>query len=726
MWLVPSSIEPSHKFIERQALNSSHVLELLSTCPRIVISGLPGVGKTEIASQIIWRAKNSPDYAAIIWFNVASLSSFYSSLQDVARELGLIDKTESEATKIEDVRDMVRQELNRIDNWLVVFDNLDDITVITNFLPEPKKTRHMLITTRHRAMASALKAESIEASPLDPIEAVSLLTKSVPQLQSHSQSELLELVNALGCLPLAILQAGAYLFETQSDISGYFNFYKSSRKDLWDWRPFGDSSYVTVATVMAISFGKVKQSEVSVRLFCLLSFLDNSSVPETLWSHSEKFQDPILRVAFTDPVKTISALQPLLSYNFVRRSDGMLSMHRLVQDVMRDIIQNELQDQANVLELLHGLDRMPQYWVQRAIELISVAYPPSNPETWDECKKYNSNADCCILYGKKYSLESELFGDLQKAVGRYIYDQGGYNQANELFESALQMYKNACPENEAKIAGALWEVGRSLAQFGDHELALQRYQEALERNNAGYMQDLMARISLVTDMAKSLHGLGRYGEALGKLQAVLESTREISGTKVELESARIMAIMGAVLLSRKQLNAALEKCERSLAIQQRILGREHITLAGVICLLGAILHRKGRYRKALDKFGDALRIYNDGFGNDHIKASSTLDAIGLSYMHLGKCRQALQYFERELNITETIFGRDHIRTENAVFNLGASHLFLGKPYEALHYYERAMEIYGTKLCECHEGEGTQIIERHTDESQNVCNARTIP
>jgi len=625
----------------------------------------------------------------------------------MARVLKLVDETRLAIITADDIRDMVLQELNRNDHWLLVLDNLDEASLLEDFLPERRESRHVLITTRHRTLSSTLKAEQIDLNPMEQDEALSLFTKSANRLQKqsgHSESQLLELVNALGCLPLAIVQAAAYLSETQDDVSSYYQFYKSSRKDIWGWKPLQDSSYITVATVMAISFGKVKESPVSVRLFCLLSFLDPANVPETLWTTSDKFQDPLLRTAFSNPVKTVSALQPLLVYNFVQRSGGSIAMHRLVQDVMRDLIEHELQDQANVLDVLDDLDRTPAYWVQRTVELISIAYPSSSPNTWTRCEMYNSNANCCIMYGNKYELGSEMFADLQRAVGKYAYDQGGYAQARELFESSLQIYERECGEDRVKKADALSDFGRSLAQLGEHRQAIQQYEAALKVNDINFSKTPIDSACIIRDIGKSLFGLGKYEEAIQSFERALKITENTVAAD-QLLSANIIASIGAVLLSQQQFKKALKKCELALEIQEHILGRDHINSAGLVCLLGVILHRKGRYRKALRQYERALKIYTMAFGEGHIKSADTLDAIGLSYLHLGRCHEALERFKQVRSITENAFGKEHIKTEGAVFNMGASYLFLGMRDEALEQYELAMKIYAAKLCEDHQEEG---------------------
>jgi len=113
--------------------------------------------------------------------------------------------------------------------------------------------------------------------------------------------------------------------------------YRHSRNEIWDWAPTQESSYISVAAVIAISFKKIKHLESNtVRLFCLLAFLAADNVPEYIWTSDPEFSDEILRNAFSTRSQLNKTLQSLLVYHFVKRfAHGMLSIHRLLQAVMK-------------------------------------------------------------------------------------------------------------------------------------------------------------------------------------------------------------------------------------------------------------------------------------------------------------------------------------------------------------------------------------------------------
>jgi hypothetical protein len=99
--------------------------------------------------------------------------------------------------------------LQQLTNWLLVIDNLDDVSVINGFLPLTDSNGHTLITTRNPNTAG-IPEQGVEAGVLDVdagIELFRLHSKLPPTLNF---SEVRNIVHELGCLPLAIEQRCLY------------------------------------------------------------------------------------------------------------------------------------------------------------------------------------------------------------------------------------------------------------------------------------------------------------------------------------------------------------------------------------------------------------------------------------------------------------------------------------------------------------------------------------
>ena len=82
----------------------------------------------------------------------------------------------------------------------------------------------------------------------------------------------------LGCLPLALDQAGAYIYMQQYSFSRYLGEYKESGK----WKLLGKQEEYVFPT-LELSFNAIqKQDPKAAELLLLCGFMDNEDIPEKL------------------------------------------------------------------------------------------------------------------------------------------------------------------------------------------------------------------------------------------------------------------------------------------------------------------------------------------------------------------------------------------------------------------------------------------------------------
>jgi hypothetical protein len=165
--------EATRHYVERGSVSLNEVLEKLRQHNRVVISGLPGIGKSEIGSQIVHKVRATGAYRGIFWFSAATEAILHAGIREAASAMRLLD----DACDIYKVRKLVLDELETHDHWLMVFDNVDDVSLIQNFLPFRDGARHVLITTRYREAHSAINGIPIHIEAMSDQEANALFEK---------------------------------------------------------------------------------------------------------------------------------------------------------------------------------------------------------------------------------------------------------------------------------------------------------------------------------------------------------------------------------------------------------------------------------------------------------------------------------------------------------------------------------------------------------------------
>uniref|UniRef100_A0A0D2YC22 NB-ARC domain-containing protein n=1 Tax=Fusarium oxysporum (strain Fo5176) TaxID=660025 RepID=A0A0D2YC22_FUSOF len=170
-----------------------------------------------------------------------------SGYASIANEYKILGHEDSTFDALSTVRDWL--ESKESGKWLMVIDNADDMQL---FFPhnEPSKLKantesgmgqfipqcphgNVLITTRNMQVGSRLTKGKfpIEVGKMDENEATQLLRQGL-QEGDESEKDLLELSSRLEFLPLALVQAAAFIQENSITVSEYLELLDGSQDDL--------------------------------------------------------------------------------------------------------------------------------------------------------------------------------------------------------------------------------------------------------------------------------------------------------------------------------------------------------------------------------------------------------------------------------------------------------------------------------------------------------------
>jgi NB-ARC domain len=217
---------------------------------RIAIFGLGGVGKTQVAIEYVYR--NKAEYNSIFWINASDQAAFFSGFQDIATKTERVSiEGQNKVKKPSDIVNGVLSWLAEQDRWLLVIDNLDDISIAKDYLPSIKEGGHVLITTRNPD-ALSIPAEGIQVPLLEENDAIELLYNrcNLDELEYPSdlseKASAVELVHELGYLPLAIEQASGYIRSSLKSISKFLPTFRAYQRQLLDRIPTGTSYPVSL------------------------------------------------------------------------------------------------------------------------------------------------------------------------------------------------------------------------------------------------------------------------------------------------------------------------------------------------------------------------------------------------------------------------------------------------------------------------------------------------
>jgi hypothetical protein len=187
-----------------------------------VLSGLGGVGKTQLAADYARTAFASGRLDVLVWVTAASRQAVIDGYTRAAVELLGGEPDENSAQRF--LAWLQPSAARAVCRWLVVLDDLASPADLTGLWPPTCASGRTVVTTRQRAAAlTGPGRRRVDVGVFPPGEAATALHQVLAECGHPAQpSEQVEALAAeLGFLPLALAQAAAYIANEDIDVQRY-------------------------------------------------------------------------------------------------------------------------------------------------------------------------------------------------------------------------------------------------------------------------------------------------------------------------------------------------------------------------------------------------------------------------------------------------------------------------------------------------------------------------
>jgi hypothetical protein len=279
-----------------------------STFRSVVLQGLGGSGKTQLASGYCAQCEDRKTVRAIFWANASTRGSMENScdeIWDVIRPrptMQAVQTSDSLATKIRSVKEAMSGWSHP---WLLVLDDYNDLNgfpEIMEFLPQSAYGR-ILITSRLHDLSRYGFGREIIVEGMDEQLAMTMFFSRSGITRKHNSSEVENdaktIVNRLGRFPLAIDQAAAYISDNYETLSNFVTVFDSKKANVLQklshdlsYRkkgPHGRESQATICSTWELSFEMIQDSYPLTRIikgFALtfLAYLDPRSISDEVFA----------------------------------------------------------------------------------------------------------------------------------------------------------------------------------------------------------------------------------------------------------------------------------------------------------------------------------------------------------------------------------------------------------------------------------------------------------
>ena len=596
---------------------------------------------------------------------------------------------------------------NTPEPWALILDNADDLNLdLSPYFPVGNRGI-ILITTRNPGCTIHATVGSHKLGEMTTGEAVTLILKTTGEDNSHKSTRetAKPVVKILGCLALAIVQAGALIREGQCTMKEYCAIYSRHRQELLSQNAVqcGDEYQYTVYTTWDVSRKTIEEmpsqaGRDAIELLKIFSFLHHEGIREIMfelawlskksksssdWVHSHQ-SDIVLRQTSQkwDALPFRAALSLLLSFSLINRdNDHEFSMHTLVHTWARDRLVSSNDEAAwaqaistVALSIDSNVGTIAYEYRRSLLPHIAACFDGQNDRIFD---LHDAGKDSLKI--------AENFAQ--------IYHEMGWRQeALDLTERVTNVYQRTLGEEHPRTLNSTTCLAEYWSDAGRYEKALELRKKVMELRLRTLGAENLETLGSIHDLACEYYRMGKPHQAIQLLESSMKTRERLLG-KDHLENLSSMYNLAEWYRDAGRGEEAIQLTEHLVRLSMRTLGMEHPNTLASIRSLADSYFRVGGWDKVLmvlplGKF--VVHGYVETLGEVHpITLASMLDLV-VSTTTLGTRREALELAEKVAEDHKQFLGKRHPQTM-------ASMYILARTYEAKGREQKALEIVRTQL-----------------------------
>ncbi len=650
------NIRKKNKLFYGRHQKIEEILSKLSEDGLVFLTGVGGIGKTQIVQEIVCQLKDK--YELIMWFSSNTEMELLNEFNTAAIAYNLINEKEE---NINYIISILSTFIGKFQNSLIVYDGADDISL--DFLTQKCifQNSDIIITTQN----SNIDLDEFSVIPIDtftPEEAKSfLMIYSNNRKQTEHDIEIIAtLCDLLENYPLALEYARAYVNKTQNSFEEYMQIYKQHKHDILN---IPLSKYEKTAyTAWKLSYDKIiRQSKDAKDMLNILSFLDTHDIPlRDIFVLSQQYS--------LDKLNSIILI--IKNYSLLTIQNNFANIHEITQEFIR-------------LQMQEDHEYQTQY--EKTLQIFSEIMPEriTNVSEKDLINRIVKHAIQLISYNCNINDNNTL--NFATNVASKLYILGYYTQTIKFIQEQIKLYGSSV--QNLNIFQMITFIAQAYHYIGEDDNALNILEKyyfivsSSEELTDSEKWPLLSRYKNVEGIIQK--DQGEYSLCLETFFESLEFLNNLCPDSDNEIKCNILINIGITYKHLGQYNEALKYYNLAIACADN---DKHLLLR----IYGNI----ATTHKALNQFEAAFKYFKICLNysielGDKRNECICLSNLGNFYANLHQYDNAKIYYKKSLKIANEI--NYFIGGINVYYSLGDL-AFIQKNYiEAKKYWELSLE-----------------------------------
>ncbi|KAJ6471962.1 hypothetical protein C8R45DRAFT_1164627 [Mycena sanguinolenta] len=567
----------------------------------------------------------------------------------------------------------------------------------------PKCNHSNIIITSRNPTLRGYGANS-QVSDMNELDAVELLLKSAQHEVSEPNKLLaLDIVKALWYLPLAIVQAGAFILECGT-LHAYLDLFMKNRTELLKKKSAQnhDDYAWAVYTTWEMSFHRLSPPAAVFLQLC--SFLYRDDIFEEIFSKAANHLWKSLNHRQTKPKRLqkiklkfmrglhlsrsqfessaeveITKARDFLSY-FVGPTGDWDSLSFLT-------VTNEIQSYSlinfdpekksfSIHPLVHSwsrttLDNLDSYHLSMEDILgMSVEEIPYHDLQLASLRLV-SHVDFLM------QVNSKLNAKFQWSYGKIYYHARRYTEAEQLGIMEVEKWRKCLGDDDSKTLLAMHQLAMTYAEQSRYEDAQKLQVVVLEKWTELLGDDHLDTLHAMNNLANTYASLGRSEECERLEVVVLEKRRKFLGDD-HLDTLHSMYNVAITYNSQGRYEEAEKLNIVVLEKQRKALGDDHLDTLKARSNLAYTYAGMGRFEEAEKLQVGVLEKTKKIIGADHLETLMVMAQLGYTCYSLGRFEEAEKLQVAALEKRRKVLGDDHLDTLDVMNNLANTYNSLSR------------------------------------------------